>query len=101
MDALRLAAVGVAVLLLAGCGGAPVAGQRARLRVIAEPPEARVYVDDRFIASARRLAVRPETLRVGLHHVTITAEGYFPHDVEVELPPGETKIEISLLPVPP
>lgn len=89
------------VAMACGCGGAPVAGQQARLRVIAQPPEARVYVDDRFVASARRLALRPEVLRLGLHHVTITAEGYFPHDEELELAPGETKIEITLVAVPP
>jgi hypothetical protein len=68
--------------------------------VIADPEIARVEVDDRFIGTARVLAHRPEALAVGTHFVTIAAPGFFPHDVEVDLPAGETRIEISLRAIP-
>jgi len=98
LRALALAAVACALL---GCGAATPAPERAQLRVVAEPLEARVYVDDRFVATARRLARRPETLRPGVHHVTISAPGHFPHDVELDMSPGLTTVEISLRPIPP
>jgi hypothetical protein len=65
------------------------------------PETAAVYVDDRFLASGRKLANRPERLRPGEHFITVSAPGYFPHDVRVELPVGETSIELRLRPVPP
>lgn len=103
MGSLRAVAVAASLLaiLLGGCGAAGPAVERSRLRVVAEPQDARVYVDDRFVATAQRLARRPESLRPGVHHVTVSAPDHFPHDVELDLPPGLTTIEISLRPVPP
>ncbi len=89
------------VALLAGCGAAAPAREPAQLRVVAEPDNASVYVDDRFVATARRLSRRPEALRPGVHHVTIAAPGHFPHDLELDLPAGVTTVEISLRPIPP
>lgn len=86
--------------LLASCGGAP-RPTPAGIKVVAQPADARVYVDDRFVASARVLAVRPHELPAGVHRITIEAPGFFPHDIETELPPGVSTIEISLRPVPP
>ena len=86
---------------LAACGASQPGAEAAQLRVVAEPDAARVYVDDRFIATGRRLAVRPAPMRAGVHFVTISAEGYFPHDVELDLPAGETTVRVSLRPVPP
>ncbi len=87
--------------LVAACGPVAVVETPARLEVIAEPETARVFVDERFLASARVLAVRPRELPTGAHHLTITAPGYFPHDIEVNLPSGTTTIRIALRPVPP
>lgn len=98
---MRVTVLAVLACWLVGCGAATPAPERAQLRVVAEPIEARVYVDDRFVATARRLARRPETLRPGVHHVTISAPGHFPHDVELDMPPGLTTVEISLRPIPP
>jgi hypothetical protein len=88
-----------ALLCLSAC--ASVATRPAELRVIARPENARVYLDDRFVATARVLSRRPESVRAGVHYMTITADGYFPHDVELDLPSGLTTVEISLRPVPP
>jgi hypothetical protein len=98
----RACAAGVVLAFaLSACGASQPGAEAAALRVVAEPDMARVYVDDRFIATARRLAVRPAPLRTGVHFVTVSADGYFPHDVELDLPAGETTVEITLRPVPP
>lgn len=72
----------------------------AKLRVVAEPPEARVYVDEEFAGRAQALDVRPKTLSEGEHRVTVEAPGHFPHDLEVQLVPGVTTVRVSLRPVP-
>jgi hypothetical protein len=92
----------VGAILLAGCGAAQVRQtEPAQVRFIVEPPTARVYADDRFVGAARVLARRPPTFAPGLRHFTVTADGYFPHDVEIELPSGTTTVRLRLRPVPP
>jgi hypothetical protein len=100
-DASRAFLVGCLALGIAGCGAAQRPEQRAAVRFVIEPESARVYSDERFIGSARVLAVRPAEFRTGRRRFTITADGFFPHDFEVDLPPGMTTIEVRLRPVPP
>ncbi len=97
----RASAALASALLLGACGFQGQPTTRAKLRVVAEPEDARVFVDDRFVATARVLAREPLALRPGAHLLTVTASGYFPHDMQIDLPTGETKIEIELRPVPP
>ncbi|MEM9191289.1 MAG: hypothetical protein AAGF12_19105 [Myxococcota bacterium] len=92
--------VALAWAVALGCSGAP-RRPAAQLRVVAQPENARVYVNDRFLATARVIRQRPEVLRTGVHHMTVTAPGHFPHDVELDLPEGLTTVEISLRPIPP
>jgi hypothetical protein len=73
----------------------------SELRVLARPANARVYVDDRFVATSRRLATRPHRLRPGVHYITIDAPGHFPHDVRLEMAEGLTTVNIQLRPIPP
>jgi hypothetical protein len=87
--------------LAAGCAAAPAPIGNAQVRFVLEPDTARVYTDERFLGAARVVAARPVQLRAGPRRFTITADGYFPHDLEVELPPGLTTIRVSLRPVPP
>ena len=87
--------------VLGACGGRQEPQEHAELRMEIAPPTASVYVDERFLATGRKLASRPARLPVGVHFITVSAPGYFPHDVRVDLPQGETKIELSLRPVPP
>lgn len=95
--ALALAIGGASV----GCAGGPRVQPRAQVRFLVEPDTARIYTDERFVGSARVLAVRPAEFRAGPRRFSITAEGYFPHDVEVDLAPGTTTIELRLRPIPP
>lgn len=73
----------------------------AMLRVRAVPEEARVSIDDRYVATARTLAAEPRALRAGHHQITLESPGYFPHDLELDLPSGETAIDVRLRPLPP
>jgi hypothetical protein len=98
-------ALPLVLLALSGvaCGGAQPAKppKPTALRVIAVPETARVSVDEQFVGAARVLAVRPKPLGEGAHRVTVEAQGYFPHDLEVTLQPGVTTIEVKLRPIPP
>ncbi len=84
-----------------GCGAVGPAPTRALLQVETVPPGAAVYVDERFAGTGRSLGRQPVRLRPGRHLVTIEASGYFPHDLEVDLPPGLTRLRVALRPVPP
>lgn len=100
MSRAPLVAVALAAVLTSACGMQPVRPTEAQLRVISVPETAQVFVDDRFIATGRRLARRAHAMPAGVHHVTIQAAGHFPHDVEVDLPPGTTTVRIRLRPIP-
>jgi hypothetical protein len=101
MRAFFHAAAVLSLVLLGACGATAVRVEPARLQVIAVPENAAVYVDDRFAGSARLLARRPVAFPAGTRHVTVRADGYFPHDVEVALTPGVTTMRIALRAVPP
>jgi hypothetical protein len=47
------------------------------------------------------LAVQPKSLTPGVKYVTFKAPDYFPHDVRLELPAGETTVKMKLRPIPP
>jgi hypothetical protein len=90
------------LLVLPACGATtPSTRPTAEVHFVIEPDTARVYTDGHFVGAARVLAARPESFRTGPRQFTITADGYFPHDLEVDLAEGTTTIEISLRPVPP
>lgn len=91
-------------LTLALCASACYGGVRptpAELRVTVDPPTARVLLDETFIGPARRLSVRPKELAPGRYRLTVEAPGYFPHDLDLDLPSGETHVQISLREIPP
>ncbi len=99
MTRFGLGLVCAALLSTAGCYR--ISGpERAKLQVIAEPETARVFVDEHFVGSGAILTREPKELTVGHHRVTIQAPGYFPHDVEVDLPAGTTTVRIALRPIP-
>jgi hypothetical protein len=91
----------VLAFVAAGSGCYPQAQpQLAKLRIVAEPKTTTVYVDDQYIGSARVLATQPKSLRPGVKFITFKAPDYFPHDVRMDLPPGETTIEMKLRKIP-
>lgn len=89
-------------LSLSACGAArPAAAVTGEVRFRITPDTARVYTDEHFVGTARVLDVRPAEFRVGPRRFTVTADGYFPHDLTVDLAQGTTTVEISLRPIPP
>jgi hypothetical protein len=89
-------------LALAACGGVQrVREKPAELRVVAVPASASVQVNERFVGAARVLEKQPAVMAPGKKRITVEAPGYFPHDLEVDLPAGVTTVQIKLRPVPP
>ncbi|MGB5695589.1 MAG: PEGA domain-containing protein [Polyangiales bacterium] len=90
------------VLLALGCAKKDmIAPELARLRVVATPPNASVYIDGHYFGRATVLSVEPKALAPGVHLMTVEAEDHFPHDMELDLPPGITSITVELRPIPP
>ena len=84
-------------------GSAPAAPstrpRATRLTIYAEPPDAAVYLDDRFIGTAEEAAGQPRGFRVspGVHTVTVSRPGYKDRTVEVTVVSGKTEsVEIEL-----
>ena len=99
--------IAIAAALLAfsvsssSCVRPPPPPRLAKLRVVAEPETTTVYVDDRYVGSARVLAAKPRSLSPGIKLVTFKAPGYFPHDVRLDLPSGVTTVRMKLRKIPP
>jgi len=90
------------VLLAIGCAkNNTVAPEPARLKIIATPPDASVYIDGHYFGRATVLSEAPKALVPGVHLMTVQAEDHFPHDMELNLPAGETTITVELRPIPP
>jgi hypothetical protein len=97
----QLLALGLLCLAASGCMNAPTKVRMAYLKVVAEPPATTVYVGDHFIGTAKILVKQPKALPPGVKYLTFKAHGYFPHDLKIQLPEGETTVKIKLRAVPP
>ncbi len=98
---MRAAAVLLVFVVVACAKQGTVAPEPARLKVIATPPDASVYVDGHYFGRATVLSQEPKALAPGVHLMTVKAEDHFPHDMQLDLPRGLTTLEIELRPVPP
>ncbi len=77
----------------------PAPAPSTRLTVQAQPPDAAVYLDDRFIGTAEEVAGQLRGVRVspGRHRVTVSRPGYKEQTVEVEVETGKTgSVEVEL-----
>lgn len=97
----KLAGVLLASALLACTKQGTVVPEPARLKVVATPTDASVYIDGHYFGRATVLSQEPKALAPGVHLMTVTANDHFPHDMELDLPPGTTTLTIELRPVPP
>jgi len=98
---MRAAPLLLALALVACAKQGTVAPEPARLAVIATPPNASIYIDGHYFGRATVLSQEPKALASGIHLMTVQAEDYFPHDMELDLPPGKTTLTIELRPIPP
>lgn len=77
----------------------PVRSDRARLAIHAEPSDAAVYVDDRFVGTADELGSMERGIVVspGKHTVTISRPGYRDRSTEIDVASGKTEtVKVSL-----
>ncbi|HEX8793425.1 MAG TPA: PEGA domain-containing protein [Polyangiaceae bacterium] len=97
----RLALLGV---LLFACNPPQPPGQlpTVSLRMSGAPADAVVVIDDEAVGTLELVMAHGVALPVGVHHITVKAEGYFPWDKEVEAKEGEApiRLEAKLTPVP-
>src|SRR5262245_31696201 len=98
---MRLCALGLLCLAATGCMQSRTRVKMAYLKVVAEPPATTVYVGDKFIGTAKILAKQPKAMTPGVKYLTFKAHGYFPHDLKLKLPEGESTVKIKLRAVPP
>ena len=70
------------------------APRSTRLTIHAEPPDAAVYLDDRFVGTAEEAAAQLRGFRVspGVHTVTVSRPGYKDQTVEVTVESGQTEV---------
>lgn len=97
-----LSRIGLPALLLSvsACMGQVPPPRVAHLRVEAVPADTTVYINGRYVASARVLAKKAKRLSPGVKYITFVAPGHFPHDVRLDLPSGETTLKMKLRPIP-
>ena len=77
----------------------PDGRDRSRLRITAEPSDAAVYLDDRFVGSADELASMERGIVVspGKHTVTVSRPGYRDRTADVQVDAGKTEsVKVSL-----
>jgi hypothetical protein len=100
---LGAAAVVGALLAVTACRP-PLTAQKAKvsLRMHGSPADAVVIIDDQAVGTLDLIQARGVALPVGVHHVTVKAQGYFPWDREVEAVEGAgpVRLEVALVPVP-
>ncbi len=94
------------LVVLAGVSACkpPLVAQRPKvhLRMQGTPPDAVVIIDDEAVGTLELVQARGVALPVGLHHVTVKAQGYFPWDHEVRADEGQpvVQVDVALTPVP-
>ena len=77
----------------------PAPAPSTRLTIKADPPDAAVYLDDRFIGTAEEIAGQLRGVRVspGRHRITVSRPGYREKELDVEVETGKTEsVELSL-----
>jgi hypothetical protein len=99
-------AAGLALLLglVATACGQPreAAAPTVSLRMHGTPIDAVVIIDDQALGTLELVMAHGVALPVGVHHVTVKADGFLPwdHEVEAKEGAGVIKLDVVLAPVP-
>jgi len=83
-----------AALALGGCGAA--APRTTSLRVLGNPGDASVTVDERYLGALAYVARRGVALPPGKHRITVEKAGFFPWDRLVEAHEGDPPIQLDV-----
>jgi hypothetical protein len=93
----------LSLLAVAACRP-PLVAQKPKvsLRMHGTPADAVVIIDDEAVGTLELVQARGVALPVGVHHVTVKAQGYFPWDHEVKADEGQPpiRLDVALTPVP-
>ncbi len=99
-----IAALGALAVLGATACGPPrtPAVPTVSLRMKGTPADAVVIIDDQVLGSLELVMAHGVALPVGVHHVTVKADGYLPWDKEVDAKEGSgmVRLDVALTPVP-
>ena len=85
----------------AACNGPRVpARPTGGIRLAADPPSARVYVNEKLSGTASIFVERPLLLKPGAYRIKLVAEGYYPGYVDVEVADEVVPVEVKLTEIP-
>ena len=69
-------------------------------RTKSTPRDASVYIDEEFIGPLYYVAAHGVRLLTGKHRVSVSKDGYFPWDREVDADRQPVKLDVELVPIP-
>jgi hypothetical protein len=69
-------------------------------RAKATPKDASVYIDEEFVGPLFYVAARGVRVPTGKHRVSITRDGYFPWDREIEADRQPIMLDVELVAIP-
>jgi hypothetical protein len=93
--------LGTSPLALVGCGIGPRSAVSMKVaRTKSTPRDASVYIDEEFIGPLYYVAAHGVRLPTGKHRITITRDGYFPWDREVEADRQPVLLNVELVMIP-
>jgi hypothetical protein len=70
------------------------------VRAKASPKDASVHIDEEFVGPLYYVAAHGVRLPTGKHRITITKDGYFPWDREVEADRQPLVLDVELVKIP-
>jgi hypothetical protein len=87
-------------LWIASCAATQLPTTSLRLRGARH--DALVTIDEQYVGKFAMVARRGVALPPGRHRVSVERPGYFPHDVIVDVSPGQAPIvvQVNLEPIP-
>jgi hypothetical protein len=89
----------ILLFMLFGCGPAPEAAKLTLggLAIRCDPPDAVLFVDDKYMGTVGSLKGRAVKLPEGVHRIEVRKEGYFSHFAEVKVAKGvRQQLEVAL-----
>lgn len=103
---MRVAVLSLALLisapaLLSGCGIGPRSAVTMKMaRAKHTPRDASVYIDEEFVGPLYYVAAHGVRLPTGKHRISVTRDGYFPWDREIEADRLPIGLSVELVPIP-
>ena len=104
---IAIAMSAIAVHCVSCVGPSSLPPRTVSLRMAGSPAKATVTIDDQLVGELAYVADRGVALPPGVHHVTVSAPGYFPLDREIDAKvtdvsgrPAPIRLDVKLVPIP-